>query len=79
MTISSITVKLSRLAAGPDEYASTRCPACEEALSFHQPDTRQPHRLLAICDTCDAWFLIDLDIAQILHLPDAEGPPDGGR
>jgi hypothetical protein len=54
MTPSTITLKLARLAAGPDEYASTRCPACDEDLSFHQPDTRHPHRLLAIGDGCEA-------------------------
>jgi hypothetical protein len=74
MTPARVTLTLSRFAGEPDEYASTRCPACEGDLNFHQPDMRQPHRLLGICDDCDAWFLINLAKAQILHLPRGEGP-----
>jgi hypothetical protein len=74
MTPSSVTLEVSRLVVEPDDYPSTRCPACEGALSFLQPDARQPYRLLGICDDCDAWFLIDLARAEILHLPGGEGP-----
>jgi hypothetical protein len=45
------------------------CPACESMLEFQQPDTRRPHRLLAICHACDAWFLFDLESDLIVHLP----------
>jgi hypothetical protein len=69
MALSRVTLRVSRLTVTPDDYNSTRCPACKGELNFHQPDARQPHRLLAICDVCDAWFLIDLEQAQILHLP----------
>jgi hypothetical protein len=74
MGSSRVTLTLSRLSTLPDDYSSTGCPACDGQLAFHQPDTRQPHRLLAICDDCDAWFLIDMVRSQILHLPGDHSP-----
>ncbi len=52
-----------------------RCPDCEGALVLHQPDVRNPDRLLGVCKRCSDWFLMDLRPDQtawmVVTLPDA--------
>ena len=43
----------------PAGLTANRCPACAAALSLHQPDPDRPDRLLAVCDRCGGWFLLD--------------------
>jgi hypothetical protein len=71
MTSTHFPAVITRLVAAPDEYASTCCPACAGELGFHQPDTRQPEHLLAVCDGCGEWFLFDLGAALIIQIPSA--------
>ncbi len=47
------------------------CPVCRGKLLIHQPDTTQPDRLLGTCAECKGWFLIDVDVSQMLLLPDS--------
>ncbi len=52
-----------------------RCPECEGTLILHQPDERNPDRLLGVCERCSDWFLMDLRPDQtawmVVPLPDA--------
>jgi hypothetical protein len=56
------------------------CPVCEASMHLHQPDQKNPARLLAICDECQRWHLVELSSddgdAMIITLPDA---PKSGR
>lgn len=46
------------------------CPRCREALRLHQPDVKLPNRLLATCETCQAWYLTDRRASLQVLLPD---------
>jgi uncharacterized protein YbaR (Trm112 family) len=35
------------------------CPRCRSPLQLHQPDPSAPERLLAVCEDCHAWYLMD--------------------
>src|SRR4051812_11712967 len=52
------------------------CLNCSSSLTLHQPDTDSPERLLAVCEHCKHWFLIDLllDVSEgvMVRLPDTE-------
>lgn len=43
----------------PLETHKTVCPQCGKGLSIHQPDEELPDRLLATCDHCKSWFLVN--------------------
>lgn len=53
-----------------DHTALAGCSRCGNVLEIHQPDENLPKRLLGTCDRCKAWFLIDLDEAILVLLPD---------
>ncbi len=36
------------------------CSRCEGDLDLHQPNPATPERLLATCNDCGAWFLVDM-------------------
>jgi hypothetical protein len=44
-----------------EDVVEPRCPGCEAPLALHQPDPRLPHRLLAVCESCTAWYVSDAD------------------
>jgi hypothetical protein len=35
------------------------CPNCENDLTIHQPDPDLWNRLLATCDDCKSWFVLE--------------------
>lgn len=41
------------------ESVAPRCPNCGAPLVLHQPDAGLPHRLLAVCESCTAWYVSD--------------------
>lgn len=57
------------------DYWQLRCTRCDGTLEFHQPDTDTPYRMLATCEHCDSWYLINLLAGWMLLLPD--GGPGG--
>ena len=36
------------------------CLDCKDSLDIHQPDERNPDRLLGICASCGAWYLLEV-------------------
>jgi hypothetical protein len=42
-----------------EETLEPCCPRCEAPLALHQPDPQRPHRLLAVCGSCTAWYVSD--------------------
>jgi hypothetical protein len=74
MTRTQFPALVSPLEASPDGYAGAHCPACGGGeFGFHQPDTRKPDRLLAVCDGCGEWFLFELGASLIVQIPSVAG------
>jgi uncharacterized protein YbaR (Trm112 family) len=59
-----------RLRSDVMDLSAVVCPDCRDLLTIHQPDERLPDRLIGICDGCPSWFLIELNAATMLRLPD---------
>ena len=53
-----------------DHLSVVPCPSCRIALTIHQPDEAWPERLLATCQRCQGWLLIDVEEMVIVRLPD---------
>jgi hypothetical protein len=49
------------------------CACCQTTLDRHQPDLKQPDRLLGTCRRCGAWYLIDSKTNVMFALPDPSG------
>lgn len=73
MTPAPVTLPTTRIAIA-ENFSTVRCTQCDGALDFHQPDTRRPHRILAICNGCQCWYLMNVLTGLILLLPEDEGP-----
>jgi hypothetical protein len=50
------------------------CPRCEAPLALHQPDSQVPHRLLAVCESCTAWYISDARGVLLTPIPVAYEP-----
>jgi hypothetical protein len=53
-----------------DHGSSPTCPNCEETLSLHIPDPQLPDRMLAVCEECKSWYLLDALKGRMALLPD---------
>ena len=62
--------------AGEAIYA---CPGCENDLTIHQPDLDLWDRLLATCDECKSWFVLEAGRLDPVIPPNCldDGPPKG--
>ena len=38
-----------------------RCIECQSPLETHQPDADLPGQILATCERCKAWHLVDFE------------------
>jgi hypothetical protein len=65
-----LALDLIRLDSGATRLRSVECPTCGGTLSLHQPDEVSPDRLLAVCEGCQSWLLIDVAEAIMVRLPD---------
>src|SRR5437867_1737590 len=72
-TTSMVPVRLllsvTRQASSPEHDPLKQCPVCDHELELHQPDADLPHRILALCDNCGGWFLLDAEVALIVQVP----------
>ena len=63
------TAALSRAGSSSlREESRGHCPQCFADLQIHQPDRDLPERLLAVCEECHSWFLMDQEGAMSLLL-----------
>ena len=53
-------------------FESLVCGRCETPLAFHQPEPRTPEHILATCEECDSWYLLDVSRRWMLRLPEGE-------
>ncbi len=56
----------------PDHLAGVPCPVCRQAVVVHLPDIAAPHRLLATCNQCKSWFLMDDASETMIQLPTSD-------
>jgi hypothetical protein len=65
-------VSLSILESAPilDYLSLPTCPSCEETLSLHIPDPQLPDRMLAVCEDCKSWYLLNPVKGRMTLLPD---------
>jgi hypothetical protein len=54
------------------ETARGHCPHCLTELQMHQPDRDLPNRLLAVCEACHSWYLMDNEGTLSLLLKSGE-------
>ena len=73
MTPAPVPLSTTRIAFA-DDFSTARCARCDGSLDLHQPDTRRPHRILAVCRHCECWYLMNVVTGLVLLLPDDEDP-----
>ena len=65
-----VAMDLTRLPFRSDEPATILCTKCYTTLDRHQLDTELPSRMIGTCETCKAWYLIDVDEGLMALRPD---------
>jgi hypothetical protein len=78
MSTDKVSLPVSRLVLDGD-FSAVRCARCRGSLDLHQPDTETPQRILATCDECKTWYLIEVERGWIFSLPVVPSPGDGSR
>jgi hypothetical protein len=70
MTSISLTLDLFDMRLDCDDASASRCPRCRRPLTLHQPDPDRPDRLVATCEGCRNWFIINTATGLMARLPD---------
>ncbi|WP_406697055.1 hypothetical protein V5E97_39320 [Singulisphaera sp. Ch08] len=65
-----VSMDLIRLPFCVEESSTIRCEKCYDELERHQLDIALPGRMLGTCESCKAWYLIDLEGGVMVLLPD---------
>lgn len=72
----AVTLRLQAVPNHPDGLTPTACLRCGGSLEIHQPDASMPERMLATCESCKAWHLIEcepeIDPMVVVLLPGGE-------
>jgi hypothetical protein len=71
-----MSIEIVRLDSDLDHISAVECPICRGTLSLQQPDEASPDQLLAVCQGCHGWLLIDVMEAIIVRLPDRRAVRD---
>lgn len=70
----AVPLQFNALPECPDGLEPLPCLRCGALLDVHQPDADLPDRMLATCDTCKSWHLIDCSAGAgpfvVVLLPD---------
>ena len=72
MTSLHSALELIPCAGDAEDLLHVTCPDCRSSIMIHQPDERQPDRLLGVCVSCFAWFLMAPGAVVMVRLPDEE-------
>lgn len=79
LSFRSSAPSLTIVSTDPEQLANMSCPRCQAWLDIHQPSITSPHRLLATCTQCDAWYYLeaepDTGLATMVYLPERELRP----
>jgi hypothetical protein len=55
----TVGLKFATVPVSPDGLPSIACVSCGAPLDVHQPDADMPDRMLATCEACKGWHLLD--------------------
>ena len=70
----AIRMRFATVPACLDGLSLISCLSCRKPLDIHQPDPDLPERILATCEACKSWHLVDYDpatdLAVVVLLPD---------
>jgi hypothetical protein len=69
MTRISLTLDLFDMRLVCDDDSASQCPCCGRSLALHQPDPDRPDRLMATCNGCRTWFIINTATGRMVRLP----------
>ncbi len=56
----TITWSVTTLRVSDEGLENPQCRDCHAPLAVHQPDVDRPDHLLATCEGCGAWYLIEI-------------------
>lgn len=76
MTSLALAYDSALLPCDLDDHSEVPCPGCHDVLEIHQPDQRQPERLLATCPSCSGWYFIDASASIMVRLSDVDALRD---
>ncbi|MDR3638090.1 MAG: hypothetical protein P4L84_30070 [Isosphaeraceae bacterium] len=62
-------------AASEEPMSAIACPDCREFLTVHMPDPGLPERLLATCEACKRWYVMDPAAGTMVLVADAPPRP----
>jgi hypothetical protein len=69
-----VELELQRVPFSAEEMATIACARCGEPLSIVQPESKIPRRLIAACEQCGRWVILevapDREEAWMITLPD---------
>jgi hypothetical protein len=72
----AFTLRCETIPVSLDGMTTFLCLECRKPLDVHQPDADLPDRMLATCDDCKGWHLIDYKpdgrAALVALLPDLD-------
>ena len=54
-----LALRYEIISTSPDSLASFICLGCRGLLDVHQPDAGLPDRMLATCEHCKGWHVIE--------------------
>jgi len=65
-----VAMDLIRLPFRFEEPSNILCSKCYSTLERHQLDVELPSRFVGSCESCKAWYLIDVEEGLMVLLPD---------
>lgn len=69
----SVKIVCTTVKVDPDGPIAVNCLGCRNSLEIHQPDADLPERMLATCNECETWHIIEClagsDYAVVIGLP----------
>jgi hypothetical protein len=67
-----VAMDLIRIPLHYEEPSEVLCSRCFCALERHQLDIELPSRIVGSCESCKAWYLIDVEEGLMVLLPDEQ-------
>lgn len=56
-----ISLRYVTLSISSEGLSAVHCLNCQKRLDVHQPDADLPYRMLATCEACKSWHVVNCD------------------
>ena len=81
--VGSTSTTLSYVTVRSTQLTKLGCQKCRTVLDIFQPSVNHPNQFLAVCETCGAWFRVEIQPGDpqgvMISLPEiASLLPNGG-